>query len=87
MQAADPPDDEHDVEGASVGFERARVMALLASARARLAALDAAGERLVDGTFGRCQTCGGPIGTDRLAALPDATRCLDCERPAPRRIG
>lgn len=86
MQAADPPDDEHDVEGASVGFERARVTALLASARARLAALDSAGKRVADGTFGRCQACGGPIGDERLAAVPDATRCVDCERPAPRRI-
>jgi RNA polymerase-binding transcription factor DksA len=84
VQAADPPDDEHDVEGSSVGFERARVTALLASATARLAALDAATARVEDGTFGRCVDCGGLIGAERLAALPDAVRCVDCQRTAGR---
>jgi RNA polymerase-binding transcription factor DksA len=86
VQAADPPDDEHDVEGSSVGFERARVTALLASAQARLAALDDAQARLDDGTFGRCEVCGGPIGDERLAALPDAVRCVACSQQVSRRL-
>ncbi|HKW60499.1 MAG TPA: TraR/DksA C4-type zinc finger protein [Candidatus Dormibacteraeota bacterium] len=28
---------------------------------------------------GRCQDCGGPIGEERLAALPTATRCVRCQ--------
>ena len=79
-QEADPPDDEHDVEGSSVGFERARVTALLDHAVARLAALDAAAARLAAGTFGVCEVCGGPIGDERLAALPEAVRCVSCAR-------
>jgi RNA polymerase-binding transcription factor DksA len=82
-QEADPPDDEHDVEGSSVGFERARITALLEHARARLDELDAAGERVDQGTFGSCETCGAPIGDDRLAALPDARRCVSCASSAP----
>lgn len=31
------------------------------------------------GSYGRCETCGGPIGEDRLAAVPDATRCISCQ--------
>ncbi len=77
-QEANPPDDEHDVEGSSVGYERARVGALLAHAEVRLAELEAAAERSTSGTYGRCERCGGPIGEDRLAALPTTRRCVRC---------
>ena len=77
-QEADPPDDEHDVEGSSVGFERARVTALLVRAEARLAELELAGARLEAGDYGRCAVCRGDIAADRLAALPATTRCFAC---------
>ena len=83
-QEADPPDDEHDVEGASVGFERARVTALLATAEASLAELRAADERLAAGEYGRCEVCNVMIGEDRLAAMPTTRRCVTCAAPAPR---
>jgi DnaK suppressor protein len=38
---ADSPDDEHDPEGATIGFERAQVTALLTAARVQLAEIDA----------------------------------------------
>lgn len=31
------------------------------------------------GAYGTCESCGGPIGQDRLAAVPDATRCVRCQ--------
>jgi RNA polymerase-binding transcription factor len=31
------------------------------------------------GGFGTCEVCGGPIGDERLAAVPDATRCVSCQ--------
>jgi DnaK suppressor protein len=71
-------DDEHDPEGSTVGFERAQVRALLDQARAHLAELDAAGQRVADGTYGVCVRCGKPIGVDRLRALPTAEMCVDC---------
>lgn len=83
-QEADPPDDEHDVEGSSVGFERARVTALLASAEANLAELQAADERLAAGAYGRCEVCGQAIGEDRLAAMPTTRRCVSCAAPTAR---
>jgi DnaK suppressor protein len=73
-------DDEHDPEGATLGFERAQLAALLDAARAHLAALDAAAARMAAGTYGACERCGAPIGAERLAALPAATRCIDCAR-------
>ena len=73
-----PPDDEHDPEGATVGFERAQTAALLDRARAQVAELDAAAERLRTGTYGTCSSCARPIGIARLHARPTATRCIAC---------
>ena len=32
------------------------------------------------GTYGTCSNCGKPIGAERLAARPEATLCVDCQR-------
>lgn len=79
-EAASAPgtDDEHDPEGATLAFERQRTAALLEQQRAHLAAVDAALRRLEEGSFGRCERCGRPIGEERLAARPTATTCLTC---------
>ena len=42
-----------------------------------LAAIDAALERMEEGTYGICEKCGKPIGEERLEALPWATLCID----------
>ena len=78
-------DDEHDPEGATIGFERSQVTALLSQARARLDELEWAQEQLRQGRYGRCERCGQPIGTERLAALPTATLCLACAAASSRR--
>ena len=31
-------------------------------------------------TFGRCHSCGGDVGYDRLDALPHARYCIDCKQ-------
>ncbi len=74
----DSPDDEHDPEGATIGFERAQATTLLADARAQLGALDRAAVALDAGTLGRCEVCGGAIAVDRLLARPTARRCVGC---------
>jgi RNA polymerase-binding transcription factor DksA len=71
-------DDEHDPEGSTVAFERARVAALLAAAQRRLDELDHAIGRLDDGTYRRCAHCGGGIDPERLAALPSVDACVAC---------
>jgi DnaK suppressor protein len=71
-------DDEHDPEGATVGFERAQVSALLADARARLAELDAALARVHEGVYGVCERCGQPIALARLEAQPATRVCIVC---------
>ncbi len=71
-------DDEHDPEGSTVAFERARVTALVESARGAVVELDRALARLDAGTYGQCALCGDDIGTGRLAALPAVGTCIVC---------
>lgn len=79
---ASVPDDEHDSEGSTIGFERARVTALLAQAQRRIAALEMASARIEAGTYQHCEGCGGDIGWDRLEALPATRLCAVCARRA-----
>jgi DnaK suppressor protein len=72
------PDDEHDAEGSTVGYERARVAGLLAGAERSLAAIEAALRRLDGGVYGTCEACGRAIPAERLEALPTTTRCAGC---------
>ena len=73
-------DDEHDPEGATLAFERQHVAALAQAAREHLADIDAALSRLADGSYGICQTCGQPIGAERLTARPAARTCIGCTK-------
>lgn len=71
-------DDEHDPEGATIGFERAQAQALLDRAVRRLTDVEAALAR--GGDAADCLVCGTPISADRLDALPSTERCIDCAR-------
>jgi RNA polymerase-binding transcription factor DksA len=71
-------DDEHDPEGATVAFERAQVVALLAQSRSRLDDIDRAVQRCERGGYGICEGCGEAIPAERLAARPAARTCLRC---------
>ena len=71
-------DDEHDPEGATIAYERARTAALAEQARAHLADLDTALEQLEAGGYGRCVVCGGEISPERLEARPVSTTCITC---------
>lgn len=46
---------------------------------AELREIDAAEQRLRDGTYGDCTECGGEIGIERLLAQPTAARCVRCQ--------
>ncbi|KRD20106.1 MULTISPECIES: TraR/DksA family transcriptional regulator [unclassified Streptomyces] len=78
-------DDEHDPEGGTTAFERAHVAALMAQAREHLEELDRALERLEQGQYGQCESCGRTIPPERLEIRPAATTCVSCARAGPRR--
>ena len=48
------------------------------SVRRELQEIDAALGRIADGRYGTCLACGGPMGLQRLRALPEARYCLSC---------
>ena len=73
-------DDEHDPEGATIGFERAQLSALIDQTRDRLTDLDRAMQRVRAGGYGVCERCGQAIGAERLAARPAARTCIACAR-------
>jgi DnaK suppressor protein len=75
-------DDEHDPEGSTIAFERARVSTLLSQSRAYLEELERAQTRLADGTYGACAHCGTAIPPERLVALPTARTCVRCRPTA-----
>ena len=74
--SASSGDDEHDPEGQTVAYDRAEAQALLDAAVRDLAEIDAARARLVEGRYGVCETCGAPIGPERLDARPAARHCI-----------
>ena len=71
-------DDEHDPEGATLAFERAQIIALLAQSQSRLDDIDRAVERCQQGSYGICNRCGDAIPAERLAARPAARTCVRC---------
>jgi DnaK suppressor protein len=42
--------------------------------------IEEARRALADGSYGRCNGCGRDIPAERLLAVPEAVRCLDCQR-------
>jgi len=52
--------------------------------RDEMAAIDEALGRIAAGRYGTCMDCGGPLGLQRIRAIPEARYCLSCSgsRPA-----
>ena len=71
-------DDEHDPEGSTIAYERARFTALLADAQSHLNDLDRALVRLADGNYSICEKCQRTIPPERLEALPACRTCIEC---------
>lgn len=61
-----------------VTAERGEIEALVGTLTATMRELDDALAKLDAGTYGRCESCAGPIALARLEAKPAARRCIDC---------
>lgn len=62
----------------SHSFEEELTLGLLESEEQLLEEIDAALDRLDQGTFGRCMDCHREIPKERLQALPYARYCVPC---------
>ena len=69
--------DEEGGEGTTVAVERERDLALSSQARHTVSQIDAALERIENGTFGYCITSGAPIPIARLRAIPWAAERVE----------
>lgn len=70
----------HMADDATEAFEQARNLALRINAEQLLIQVTDALERLEQGIYGTCDTCGEEIDPARLKALPYATSCIRCQQ-------
>jgi DnaK suppressor protein len=69
----------HQGEGFELDIQEDIEFALIQIKAETLNMIDAALDRLQEGTYGNCFECGDEIAKARLRALPFAVRCTHCE--------
>jgi DnaK suppressor protein len=82
-------------ECSSTNFSRELAFQQSTRKRQALQNIEAALQRIREGTFGRCMSCGGDIQIARLRAMPFSAYCRDCQeefereqssRPSPMEV-
>src|SRR3546814_730030 len=71
----------------ATSFERDHELTLVANSREMIAQIERALARIEDGTYGVCESCGNPIGKQRLMAFPRATLCMTCKQREEKQLG
>ncbi|MCX9192841.1 hypothetical protein C3Y87_15745 [Carbonactinospora thermoautotrophica] len=79
LRQFDPASPQQGGEAGPSG-QREVDLELAASARTVLAEVEAALERIEQGTYGLCESCGEPIAPERLEIVPQARYCVTCQR-------
>ena len=70
-----------DFEDQAVELEDDEVLTTLGEAGVlELRQIDAALDRIEQGTYGECLNCGNEISAERLEAVPHAALCRDCAK-------
>ena len=69
-------------DAAAATAERSEVLGLVENLMTMLKDVDAALEKVGEGTYGTCESCGKQIGAARLEFRPTSTRCVDCKSKA-----
>jgi RNA polymerase-binding protein DksA len=75
---------DHIADHATDTFMRELDEGLEENAGHLLAEIEAALERIDEGTYGTCVACGRPIAPERLEAVPYATLCIEDKRARER---
>jgi DnaK suppressor protein len=78
LDSADPGTGTYDLEF---------TLGLIENERETLADIQAALNRIDQGSYGVCEDCGGPIAKSRLQVLPYTRVCIDCARERERQAG
>ena len=66
-------------------FEQEFTLSLMESEEGTLESIEAALERIEEGTYGLCEECGVKIPRKRLDAIPYASMCVKCASRSERR--
>ncbi|USB34519.1 TraR/DksA C4-type zinc finger protein [Paenibacillus sp. YPG26] len=69
--------DNHPGDLGTEVFERGKDLALAEHDELHLDRIDDALQRMNEGSYGVCITCGQPISYDRLEAIPETTYCIE----------
>jgi RNA polymerase-binding protein DksA len=74
--------DEGFADSAQATAERSELIAVEEQHESLHREIVAALARIDDGSYGRCEKCGGEIPEERLEAVPTTTLCVACKRAA-----
>jgi DnaK suppressor protein len=77
--------DEDYADAGSFTFEREKDLSIANNVQDLLEKISRALEKIDDGTYGICESCGLPIEAPRLKALPHALLCVKCKTAEERR--
>jgi DnaK suppressor protein len=69
--------DDNFADSGQVAAELGENQALAAQLKDQLGDVELALTKLDQGTYGRCETCGAPIGEARLEVMPATRYCID----------
>lgn len=87
-EANEGPREAQDA-GDNSNYETAQDERLGAAQRSteRVRRIDAALSRIMEGRYGTCLECGEPLDARRLASIPEAELCTDCQELKEERQG
>ena len=77
----------HMAELGSSNYAQEFTLSLVESENDTLDQIEAAIERVEDGSYGQCQECGGKIPKPRLEAILYATLCVRCASQQEKYLG
>ncbi len=81
-ETGDPAEKFHGDEADQANFleERSRLLRLRDRDRKLINRIHQMLQKIDDGTYGVCESCGADIGIERLEMRPVATLCIECKR-------
>lgn len=77
--------DENPAEAGTATFEREKHLSIANNVQDLIDKSNKALEKIEQGSYGLCESCGNPISPDRLKALPHALMCIECKKAEERR--
>jgi RNA polymerase-binding protein DksA len=80
--SSDRSPDPGNAEASSTKLEYAKELSIEQNTLDLLGKVERALERVAEGSYGSCESCGKSIPMNRLDVLPYATLCIDCARKA-----